>query len=663
VIKISRVGVVHGAFVCFALALVGRAAWVQLGETERWRSRARGQQVAAAAVPATRGAILDASGNVLVQSRAVVRLAVAPGEVRKPDELAKALRAARVPEEFVRRSTDRNRKWVEIPGRYLSTDVATAMAMRGVHPTEAIERVAPPTDGLRRLLGSIDANGRGVGGVEAALDTILRGQAGTRALLRDGRGRRLDSPEEQGAAPVPGHSVLLTLNEGLQDIAERALADAVSEMDATGGDIVILDPHSGEIRALASRRRGAAASGATALTEPYEPGSTVKPFIAAALLERNRVRLQDSVPTYNGEWRANGRTIRDVHRAKAMSFAEVIQQSSNIGIVQFNERLSAREQYEALRDAGFGMTTGLPYPSESPGRLYPVGQWSGTSRASLAMGYELSVTPVQLAAAYAAFANGGELIEPRLIQEVRDADGKTLWRAERRVVRRMMTERTATVMRSLLRDVVSGGTATGAELKTFEVAGKSGTARRTTSDGRGYAEGAYTASFVGLFPADNPQYVILVKLDNPNGASYYGGRVAAPVSKVVLEAAIAARDAALNRTQLADAPKRRAPDTAQRADSVRAAAIAVVESEQAAPAYVIELGSEPAVTKPVVSARAVPDVRGLTTRRAVRELHRAGFRVQLMNAPEGEMQPAAGTMLRSGSVVRLGSQARAGSER
>lgn len=653
-IKISRVGVVHGAFVCFAVALVGRAAWVQLGQADRWRDRARGQQVASAEVPAVRGAILDASGQVLVQSRAVVRLAVAPNELRKPQELAQILRRERVPESFVQRVLDPERKWVELPGQYLSTDVADAMAMRGVHPTESIERVAPPTDGLRRLLGTLDARGNAVGGVEAALDSLLRGRPGSRALLRDGRGRRMESPEEQGSAPVNGHSVVLTLNQGLQDIAERALAQAVSQMDASGGDIVILDPHTGEIRALASRRAGAATTGATALTEPYEPGSTVKPFIAAALLERGRVRLQDSVPTYNGEWRNNGRTIRDVHKARAMSFAEVIQQSSNIGMVQFAERLSAREQYEALRDAGFGTTTGLPYPSESPGRLYPVTQWSGTSRASLSMGYELSVTPVQLAAAYAAFANGGVLIEPQLVREIRDPDGRAVWKAERRVVRRMMSEQTARGMRDLLRDVVAGGTATGADLNTFEVAGKSGTARRTSADGRGYAAGAYTASFVGLFPADDPQYVILVKIDNPTAGAYYGGRVAAPVSKVVLEAAIAARDAALNRTQLAEAPKRRTPDSGRRADSLRAVAAADAEAERAAPAYVVELGREAEPAEAVVTTRAVPDVRGLPTRRAVRELHRAGFRVQLVQG--GGVQPAPGTLLRSGSVVRLGNE-------
>ncbi|HRQ79349.1 MAG TPA: penicillin-binding transpeptidase domain-containing protein [Gemmatimonadaceae bacterium] len=653
-IKLSRVGVVHGAFVCFAAALIGRAAWVQLGQSEEWRSRARGQQVASAEVPAVRGAILDASGRVLVESRAVVRLAVAPNEVRDPQSLAEALRRARVPDEFVRRAIDRNRKWVELPGQYLSTDVASAMAMRGVHATASIERVAPPTDGLRRLLGGFDARGNAVGGVEAALDSLLRGQSGRRALLRDGRGRRMETPEERSNAPVNGHSVVLTLNQGLQDIAERALAQAVSQMDASGGDIVILDPHTGELRALASRRQGAATTGATALTEPYEPGSTIKPFIAAALLERGRVQMHDSVPTYNGVWRIGRRTISDVHKAKAMSFAEVILQSSNIGIVQFAERLTPREQYETLRDAGFGTASGLPYPSESPGRLYPVGQWSGTSQASLAMGYELSVTPVQLAAAYASFANGGLLVEPQLVQEIRGPDGRTVWRAERRVVRRMMSEATSFAMRDLLRDVVQGGTATSANLATFEVAGKSGTARRTSADGRGYEAGAYTASFVGLFPADDPQYVILVKLDNPKAGSYYGGRVAAPVSKVVLEAAIAARDASLNRTQLAEAPKRRSLDSGRAADSVRALAEADAEAERAAPAYVVELGSTAEAAQPVVTTRPVPDVRGLPTRRAVRELHRAGFRVQVVSGVG--VQPAPGTMLRSGSLVRLGSE-------
>lgn len=652
-IRVSRVGVVHGAFVLFAIALVGRAAWVQLGQTDQWRARARGQQVSSAEVPAARGTILDATGVTLVASRQMVRLDIAPTEVRKPDALRAALRRVGVPSTFVSRATDRSRKWVELPGRFLSSDVTDIMAMRGVHPRATTERVAPATDGLRRLLGVVDGEGRAVGGIESALDSLLRGTSGRTSFRRDGRGGRFSSPDEEPQEAIPGHDVVLTLHEGLQDIVERALADAVAQMGASGGDIVVMDPHSGEIRALASRRRQANTTGATALTEPYEPGSTLKPFIAAALVERGLARLDEVVRTYNGVYQTPDRIIRDVHKADRMTFAEVIRMSSNIGMVQFAARLTPRQEYEALRDAGFGMTTGLPYPTESPGRLYPVREWTRLSPASLAMGYEISVTPVQLAAAYAAFANGGELLQPTLVKEVRDPDGKVVWRAERRVVRRLMTERTATVIRGLLRDVVTDGTATTADLVTFEVAGKSGTARRTSSDGRGYEEGAYTASFVGLFPADAPQYVILVKLDNPVGA-YYGGRTAAPLTKVVLEAAIASRDAALDRRQLANAPQRRETTSVAVTDSVRAAERSEAEAERAGTAFVVELGNVPEAARRLVSDRAVPDVRGLPTREAVRTLHRAGFRVRLVpRAATLSTAPAAGTVLRTGSVVRL----------
>jgi cell division protein FtsI (penicillin-binding protein 3) len=477
VIRVSRVGVVHGAFVCFAIALTARAAWVQLAQADRWRERARGQQVATSELPTARGAILDAKGLTLVASREMVRLDIAPTEVRKMDVLRVALRRVGVPTASIARATDRTRKWVELPGRYLSTDVADLMAMRGVHARATTERVAPATDGLRRLLGVVDGDGAAIGGIESSLDTLLRGVSGRRELLRDGRGRGLATPDEERTSAVKGHDVVLTLHGGLLDITERALADAVAKLGATGGDNDVLEPHSGEILALASRRTQARTTGVTALTEPYEPGSTLNPFIAAALLERNLARLDEIVPTYNGVYVNGGRTIRDVHKAQRLSLADVIRWSSNIGMVQFVERLTPQQEYETLRDAGFGMTTGLPYPSESPGRLYPVSQWSGFSAASLAMGYEISVTPVQLAAAYAAFANGGELLQPTLVKEVRAPDGTIVWRAERRVVRRLMTTETARTVRGLLRDVVTEGTCPGAYRGTSPVPG--GTPART----------------------------------------------------------------------------------------------------------------------------------------------------------------------------------------
>jgi cell division protein FtsI (penicillin-binding protein 3) len=207
-------------------------------------------------------------------------------------------------------------------------------------------------------------------------------------------------------------------------------------------------------------------------------------------------------------------------------------------------------EFEALRDFGFGAPTGVLYPAESGGILRPPSEWSRQSAASLAMGYEVSVTPLQLVAAYAAFANGGELLQPALIKEIRAPDGTVRYRHERRVVRRVLSEEVARTMRGILQGVVEEGTGQQAELGRFAVAGKTGTARSVVP-GKGYVRGRYTASFVGLFPADRPQYVILVKLQNPTNGSFYASSTAAPIMKIVLEAAIASRDAALDRRELA----------------------------------------------------------------------------------------------------------------
>ena len=399
----------------------------------------------------------------------------------------------------------------------------------------------------------------------------------------------------------------------------------------------------------------------------------MKPFIAAALIERGRVTLDEVIPTYNGEIERFGRTIKDVHPAASMTVAEVISQSSNVGIIQLAERLTLREQYEALRDVGFGMVTGVPYPSESPGRLRPTAEWSKQSPASLAMGYEVSVTPLQLAMAYAAFANGGELLEPTLVREVRGPDGAVRFRAPRRTVRRVMSPSTAATMRKLLRDVVTTGTGGRADLAGYGVAGKSGTARRMRDDGRGYEDGAYTASFVGFFPAEDPQLVILVKLDAPEGA-FYGGEIAAPVTKAVLQAALAARDGALELRGAPTAPaapviaRAMADDrtvvpavgatpTVPETTSQVAVVAPVVEApprDRSDAPVVVDLAVSVSPPRRVVISRPVPEVRGLSTRAAVRTLHRAGFRVTIdAMGSAGETSPSAGTILPSGSVVRF----------
>ena len=668
--RVSRLGIVHGALALFAAALVLRAAKVQLVDADVWRSRAARQHFNAADLPAPRGAIRDASGRLLVESRELVSIAVAPREVRVSDRkvVRRVLAKAGVDRRVVAQAITPGKKWVPVPGRFLPSDVAPLLGMRGVHATPVVERVMVPSASVRRVVGRVGGDGTPIDGLELALDTLLRGTRGTSRELRDGRGRRFGSPTLEGVEARPGHSVTLTINFALQDIADRALADAIARMGASGGDIVILDPHDGAVLAMASRRSDPRSTASTALSEPFEPGSTIKPFIAAALIARRRVRPDETVATFGGKLEVEGRTIHDTHKADRMTLRDVISHSSNVGIVQFAERLTPREEFEALRDAGFGTPTGVPYPAESPGVLREPARWSRQSRASLAMGYELSVNALQLAAAYAAIANGGELLEPALVREVRDGDDDVVFRHQRRVVRRLMSEDVAREVREMLVETVSSGTAVDADLATFHVGGKTGTARRVTA-GKGYVAQSYTASFVGMFPARDPQYVILVKIDDPEGA-YYGGKTAAPVSKVVLEAAIAARDAALDRASLATrdkAPEAPAGETAA-ARVARAAhdsahpptyartdvASAPEPDDSGRVPYVLTLPAADAPVRAVVAPpRPVPDVRGMALRPAVSALHRAGFRVSLAHGPEVATAPAAGTLARPGTLVHL----------
>jgi cell division protein FtsI (penicillin-binding protein 3) len=660
-----RIGLVHAALALFAIALLTKAAHVQLWQQGRWSARAARQQIAVRPVPAPRGEILDAAGEALVRSRDVVRLEIAPREVRDRGALRRRLERLGVTRAAALRAVDRRRSWVTLSGTFLAANAAAVAAMRGVYATPALDRVYTMPEGLRRLVGRVDARGAAVEGLELALDTVLRGTPGSLRVLRDAAGHSFDSPSATLVAPTPGHAIVLTIDQDLQEIAERALGEAVARLGATGGDVVVLDPHSGEVRAMASRRPDPRSSAATALTEPFEPGSTLKPFIAAGLLTRGRVRPRDAVDTRDGMLTIEGRTIRDIHRGEdRMNLAQVLKWSSNVGIVRFAERLAPREQYETLRDFGFGAPTGAPYPSEAAGTLRPPSRWSRQSAASLAMGYEISVTPLQLAAAYATFANGGELLEPALVKEIRDPDGGVRYRHTRRVVRRVMSPVVADRIRAMLVDVVTGGTAVEADLTTFLLAGKTGTARRTVS-GR-YAAMQYYATFAGLFPADRPQFVIVVKLDSPKDA-YYGGSTAAPVSRAVLEAAIAARDAALDRRALADASARRpmGPGRPQPLAITSASASGGANgSVRLAGAPLLGGRSRPVVARVPYQAprptprspRPVPDVRGMEIRAAVRTLHEAGFRVHLARGPAGAASatsPAAATVAPAGTLVRL----------
>ncbi len=663
-----RIGLVHLLLALFVIALLAKSARVQLWQGRRWAATALRQQSTERSIPAPRGPILDARGEMLAQSRETVKLEIAPTEVRNLRRLRQALQRGGIPAEWVARATDPRRRWVMIPGRYLAIDVAAATAMRGVYTTPVVERSYAISAGTRHVVGRVDADGRAVDGLELALDSLLRGKAGSATVMRDARGRRFESPSSPGAPPVQGNTVVLTINQELQEIAERALADAVASMEAEGGDVLVLDPSNGEVLAMASQRGDPRATASTALTEPYEPGSTVKPLIASALLQQNRARETEIVNTFGGQLTINGRTITDDHPAAQYSLADVIRFSSNIGIVQFASRLQPREEFEALRDFGFGMPTGIAYPVEAAGTLRDPTRWSRQSANSMAMGYEIAVTPMQLASAYVAIANGGELLEPTLVREVRDPQGAVRYRHTRRVVRRVMSADVARRVRRMLLGVVEeGGTAKRADLGNFSLAGKTGTTRRIVNGQ--YRLSEHIPTFVGLFPGDNPQFVILVKLDNPKGA-YSGGLTAAPVTKAVIEAALASRNASLDRGHLAASRVERpatpdrvaavaALETGDSADARRrllAQRAALADSAEVPTASVVALLPLPPDTahaRPLAD-RMIPDVAGLSVRSAVHALHAAGFRVRLVNGPAAVTSPGAGSIARAGSLVHLG---------
>ncbi len=633
----SRITLVAAAFVVAAVAVVARAAYVQLVQGSYWRSLAAGQQTTLVPLPARRGAIYDRNGVALALSQETYAVGLAPDQVRErrlvADRLARALGR---PQAELRRLVASDRAWAEWPGPYQWTQVAPLKGLRGVYLLPRLQRYYPKLDFGARIVGRVDARGHGVSGLERSLDTLLAGRAGAAVMLRDRNGRTYPSPSRPAAEPIPGADVRVTIDADLQEIAERALAEAVAQTRALGGDVVILQPATGEVLALATVRPGA--PGAGLVGDAFEPGSTAKVFTAATLLRDGKARATDSVFAENGTYRLGARVIHDVHPSGTLSLADVLRVSSNIDIAKFGARLTNVELFEGFRDFGFGAPTGVDLPAESPGRLRSPRGWSDASAASIAMGYEVAVTPLQLAAAYGALANGGVLLEPRLVREVTRADGRTTWRGAPRPVRRAVPAAVAAELVRMLVGVVEEGTARRAALGSYTLAGKTGTARRNVAGH--YLEGHYWASFVGLFPAQDPQLVLVVKIDDPQG-EYFGGTTAAPVVRAILEAALATPAVAIDRGRLT---RREAPGT----DSAEPAAL---EADTAS-RVVVAWPPAPASPPPAAAARVVPTVEGLGLRAAARLLYRSGFAVRVEGWGRAvSTTPAAGASAPAGSMV------------
>jgi cell division protein FtsI (penicillin-binding protein 3) len=643
----ARIGAIQFAFAVGILAILTRAAQLQIVEAERWEREAARQRTEKVVLPARRGALYDRNGVPLAITQEFYHVGVAPNELEDVRAaFVMLVRTLGVSAPALNREFQARKRWIYLHGPFNATQVQALRTVRGIHLTGEYQRFYPSRDLARPIIGALSPD-RPVGGsgLESALDSVLTGRPGEAVLLKDRAGRRYDSPNRKTRDPVAGNDVTLTLDAELQEIAERGLDEAIAQMKAEGGDVVFLDPNSGELLALASRQAaGGGVPSASTFTDPFEPGSTAKLFTAASLLMHDRVKDTDAVSGENGLWymptnRSGAvRKIEDAHAQRGtLTLARAVQVSSNIAMAKYSLRLSPEEQFETLRDFGFGTPTGAEFPGESRGILALPDRWvPNYTRASLAMGYEFEVTPVQLAAAYAAIANDGILLAPTLVREVRDPAGTVLYRHRPEPVRRVVTSEVAARLREFLREAAGeGGTGEQAQLTNYAVLGKTGTAVRF-ADGH-YVHGQYTASFAAIFPADHPQLVVIVKIDNPRG-NYYGGLTAAPVTRTMLQQALASRRVAIDRGRMA----------AQ--DTVEPATRPLEEPAPGPPPVVVTLPYR--APEPSVTPRPVPDVGGQSIREAALALHRRGFEVNLRGLGRVvRTVPAAGETARPGSSV------------
>jgi cell division protein FtsI (penicillin-binding protein 3) len=636
-----RLRVVEIALGAALLALVLRAAQVQLLEGRKYAAAAKSQRTERVVLEARRGTLFDRHGLGLALTQETYHVGIAPNELRDPPrDAATIARRLRLAPRDVDRGLRRRYAW--FAGPYTTLEVQPLRSMRGVHLEPVLRRFYPSPEFARAVLGRVGEDGRGGGGggggLERLLDSLLAGTPGAAVVLKDREGREYESPARVISEPVAGNDVVLTLDAELQEISQRALDDAIDNMEADGGDVVMLDPATGEILAVASRRADGSMR-PSAFTETFEPGSLAKIFAAAALITFDRIRPGERVSGEGGRYRLPDRVVTDEHPLPSLTLADAIRVSSNIALVKFAARLRPDEQYGVLRGFGFGAPTGVEFPAESPGRLRPPREWSRPSSASLAIGYELAVTPIQLAAAYGAIGNDGVLLEPTLIREIRKPDGTVRYRHRPEPVRRVVTPQVAAKLRDLLRGVVeqAGGTGERAALANFQLAAKTGTARRVV--GGRYAAGQYTASFAALFPADEPQLVVVMKIDNPQKGSYFAAQTAAPVTRSMLEQALAARTVALDRARLTNVAA-----TADRAP--------LDEPDGVVP-YVVQWPYVPD-TVGAQPDRIVPNVTSRPLREAARTLHARGFHVVVKGwGVVHHTWPAAGEHAPAGTTVTV----------
>ncbi len=498
------------------------------------------------AIEGARGTIYDRHGKVLAINMEVPSVFGVPTSLDNPARAARYLSPVlQVRADEIERKLRQDRSFV-----WLARKVDPEQGRRLDHmPLEGIgmvmegRRFYPKGPLLSHVLGFAGIDGQGLEGIERRYEASLHGEKQVVVLQRDALGRTVFPKGLREQTPAPGHSLTLTIDEVIQYVAEKELEDAVNRAHAKAGTIIVMDPQTGAILAMAvSPRFDPNAVGALtpdrwrnrALTDAYEPGSTMKVIVAAAALEEKIMTPGSTVFGENGQMRVANTVIHDHERAGWMTFAQVIQKSSNIGAAKTGMALGEERFYRYLQAFGFGQRTEIDLPGEVAGLLKHPREWGRRSVASIAMGQEIGVTPLQMVVAVSAIANGGVLLRPYVAVEVRDAKGQLVAETSSQVRRRVISPETARTLTGILEGVVTHGTGTRAAIHGYRVAGKTGTAQKIDPRTGTYSPTQFVGSFVGFVPAHNPRLAMIVVIDEPQGEAW-GGTIAAPVFRKVGE--------------------------------------------------------------------------------------------------------------------------------
>jgi cell division protein FtsI (penicillin-binding protein 3) len=658
-----RVWVVAALALVWMGLVLTRLSYLQLYRYSDYLTRARKQQQRVVEISPRRGVIYDRNLRELAMSISVDSCFAVPSEIADPAMVARLLsRVLETSADEIQTKLRSSRSFVWIARKLAPEQVERiqSLNLRGIYFQKESRRFYPKRELAAHVLGYVDIDEVGRGGIEYALDKQIRSKPGRLLILADARHRWYDRDEQSPAAAA---SVVLTLDEKIQYLAEKELAAAIRETRAKAGTIIVQDPATGEILALANwptfnpntpGESRAEARLNRAVATLHEPGSTFKIVTLSAAFEEGLTRTDEWIDCQNGAIYIAGHRIRDHKPFGVLNVMQVMAKSSDVGAIKLGLRLGAPKLYEYIRAFGFGQQTGIELPAETRGLLRGLENWTPVSVGSISMGQEVGVTEVQTVSAFSAIANGGLLYSPRVVRGIRHGDEFTP--AEAPVPERVVSPVTAATLRRLLEGVILEGTGYLARLDGYTAGGKTGTAQKIDPATGRYSLTDHIASFVGFAPINSPAVTVLVTLDSPPNL-YHGGDVAAPVFKRVTEQVLAylnvPPDVPMDqRMQLAAAGRPPAVDVSDFSPIQRVEAALPVFPP--VPAAEVAGESAPTVALEEGEGVAVPPLEGLSVRAVTEACLRVGLHPVLIGTGVAvEQKPEPGQRLRRGGRVTV----------